>query len=179
MNRWLASHHATRSAPSATSRCGWLSCACTNGAITLSASCGPISTRTAPVAASSAWATGPAPTICFEAPSAEPTAIVEGTSVSTAKNAISAAWPVVRCRRAARQTSTSAPPIPSLGSVSSLHRAADSARSVICLNGTPMTRVGSLADYRAAAKDTRRERAQSTRAASIAAVSESRQLSLV
>ncbi len=98
MNRWLASHQAISSAPSATSRCGWVSCACTNGVITLSASCGPIRTRTAPLAASSACATGPAPTIVFESPSAEPTAIVEGTSVSTAKNAISAAWPVVRCR---------------------------------------------------------------------------------
>ena len=59
--------------------------------MTLSASCGPISVLTADVAAVSASVTVPVPTTRSESPSAEPTAIVDGTSVSTAKNAISAA----------------------------------------------------------------------------------------
>ena len=75
--------------------------------MTLSASCGPISVCTALVAASSARATDSAPNTRFERPNADPTAIVDGTSVSTAKNAISAAWPVVRCRLVARASSTS------------------------------------------------------------------------
>ena len=58
--------------------------------------------RTASTDASSALATVPAPSRPSLSPSAEPTATVEGTSVSTAKNAISAAWPVVRCALAAR-----------------------------------------------------------------------------
>src|SRR5215213_8950004 len=74
--------------------------------MTLSASCGPISVCTALVAASSARATDSAPNTRLESPNADPTAIVDGASVSTAKNAISAAWPVVRCRLVARASST-------------------------------------------------------------------------
>src|SRR3954471_3703085 len=102
MNRWLDSHQATSSPTTATPPRGWASWACTNGAITLSASSGPISVRTASTEASSALATVPEPIIPSLSPSAEPTATVDGTSVSTAKNAISAAWPVVRCALAAR-----------------------------------------------------------------------------
>src|SRR4051794_3241760 len=127
MNRWLDSHHATSSAPSATSWCGWVSCACTNGVITLSASCGPISVCTAEVAASSALATESAPNTRFESPNADPTAIVDGTSVRTAKNAISAAWPVVRCALVARARSTSKAHGRCSASASSLQRATEAA----------------------------------------------------
>jgi hypothetical protein len=72
----------------------------------VSARSGPIIARTASIAASSAWVTVDSPITCFESPSAAPTATVDGTSVSTAKNAISAACPVVRCSRDDRQTST-------------------------------------------------------------------------
>ena len=48
-------------------------------------------TRTASLAAVSAFSTAPEPTRFSENPSADPTAIVDGTSVSTAKKAISAA----------------------------------------------------------------------------------------
>jgi hypothetical protein len=65
-----------------------------------------MSVLTAPTAASSAWVTVDGPSSPFERPSAAPTAIVDGTSVSTAKNAISAAWPVVRWVWAALATQT-------------------------------------------------------------------------
>jgi hypothetical protein len=74
----------------------------TNGEITVSARSGPISARTAPSTACSASATGRAPITCLDTPSAEPTATVDGTSVRTAKTAISAARPVVRWTFAAR-----------------------------------------------------------------------------
>ena len=62
--------------------------------------------RTAPLTACSASETAPGPMTCFDRPSADPTATVDGTSVRTAKNAISAACPVVRCSCAARTTRT-------------------------------------------------------------------------
>src|SRR3954454_10871937 len=64
--------------------------------MTLFASSGPMSTCTALTVACSAFSTTWAPRSGRDAPSSAPTAIVDGTSVRTAKNAISAAWPVVR-----------------------------------------------------------------------------------
>src|SRR3954470_11615156 len=133
MNRWLDNHQAISSAPSATSWCGWVSCACTNGVITLSASCGPISVCTAEVAASSARATESAPNTRFDSPNADPTAIVDGTSVSTAKNAISAAWPVVRCRLVARASSTRSDHGRCSASASSLQRVTEVAMTRLSL----------------------------------------------
>ena len=72
--------------------------------MTVSARSGPIRARTAPLTARSASETAPWPMTCFDRPSADPTATVDGTSVRTAKNAISAACPVVRCNCAARTT---------------------------------------------------------------------------
>ena len=80
----------------ATPPLGWESCACTNGEMTVFVSSGPISARTALVAAFSASATTSGPVTRSDRPSIDPTATVDGTSVRTAKNAISAAWPVTR-----------------------------------------------------------------------------------
>ena len=103
-NSRIDSHQAISRPPMATPPRGCESCRCTNGVMTVSASSGPMSVRIALIAASSASNTSRSPITDFESPSADPTATVDGTSVTTAKNAISAAWPVVRWRLAFRST---------------------------------------------------------------------------
>ena len=123
--------------PIATPPRGWVSCVSMNGAMIASVSSGPISTRTALSEALSASFTTPTPTTPLESASIEPTATVEGTSVSTAKKAISAAWPVVRCTLAASMTWTGRchSLLPSAASVR--RRATDPARPVRSRRCTP------------------------------------------
>ena len=140
MNRWLASHQAISSAPSATSRCGWVSCACTNGVMTLSASWGPIRTPTAPLAASSACGDRAGADDVLREPERGADRDRRGHEGQHREERHLGRVAGRAVPLAARQTSTSVPTNPSLGSASTLHRAADWARSVICRRGTPMTR---------------------------------------